>query len=89
MLTSNTPLNNVSHFLQNFNLSYRFKDLKSGNLSFLPDERNSRLVDSVNTRKTNLNYSSSQNNLNELIESNVKKSLGNSQSNLFLSANLN
>jgi hypothetical protein len=87
-LGTDTPLNNVSSFIQNFNLSYRFKDLKSGNLGLLPDERNSRLVDLVNTRKTNLNYLDSQNNLNELLQTNLKTSIGNKQTNLFLNSSI-
>jgi len=88
-LANNTPLTNLTSKIQNNNLSYRFKDLKSGNLSYLTGERNVRLVDNVPTRKTNTNLTSTQNNLNALIQNNISNTISNASENLFLNSSLN
>lgn len=88
-LVNNTPLVNLTSKIQNNNLSYRFKDLKSGNMSYLTGERNVRLVDNVPTRKTNTNLTPTQNNLNALIYNNISNNISNASENLFLNSSLN
>ena len=88
-LTNNTPLNNLTSKIQNNTLSYRFKDLKSSNLSYLTGERNVRLVDNIPTRKTNINLTSTQNNLNALIQNNISNNIHNAAENLFLNSSIN
>jgi hypothetical protein len=75
--------------VQNNSLYYRFKDLKSSNLSYLTGEKNVRLIDNVPTQKTNINLSTSQNNLNSLIANNIVGNISNSSKYLFLNSSLN
>jgi len=88
-LSNNSPMNKLTSQMQNSNLYYRFKDLKSGNMSYLTNERNVRLIDNVPTQKTNLNLTSSQNNLNSLIRNNLTSNISNSSKSLFLNSALN
>jgi hypothetical protein len=82
-------MNKLTSQMQNSNLYYRFKDLKSGNMSYLTSERNVSLIDNVPTQKTNLNLTSSQNNLNSLIKNNLTNNIANSSKSLFLNSALN
>jgi hypothetical protein len=88
-LNTNLVLNNLTSYLQNKNLTYRFRDVKSNNLSFLANEKNIRLVDNVSLKKSNHNLTTSQNNLDELISSNITKNINNNLIGLYSNSNLN
>jgi heme/copper-type cytochrome/quinol oxidase subunit 2 len=66
------------------NMTYAYEDIKSQNNSFLPAEKNTRLVSNFNLSKNNLNFDNSP---NYSITQNNNPSINNQQ-NLFNSANV-
>jgi hypothetical protein len=88
-LNTHVILNNMTSFIQNNNLAYRFKNIKSNNLSYLSNEKNVRLVDNIFLKKLNQNLSMSENNLDSVIQSTTSTTLGNNYPNLFLNSSTN
>lgn len=86
-ITKASPVSNFSNKLINEEISPRFKDLKSAGTSFLPSERNSRLVNNINFTKTNLNYADNDNNLTAMINASNNTLPSNMQESLFTSSN--
>jgi len=87
-LNTNLVLNNLTSDIQNTNLLYRFRDLKSNNLSYLASEKNVRLLNNISAKKFNPNFSTSENNVDSL-NMDIDKTLGSAQGNLYLNSNLN
>jgi hypothetical protein len=68
--------------------SYKFKDNKSSNSSFLSSEKNIRLIDNVNPTKLNHSLSYANNNLEEIVSNSIGESVLPSSYNLYsLSSN--
>jgi hypothetical protein len=86
-ITALSPISNFSTKLLNEEVSPRFKDLKSAGTSFLPSERNSRLLNNLNSTKSNMNYSGNGNTLTTLVTSSNASSSQNLQEVLFDSSN--
>jgi hypothetical protein len=66
-VTNAAPVSNFSTKFANEDISPRFKDLKSAGTAFLPSERNSRLLNNLNTIKSNPNYNTNENALTTLL----------------------
>ena len=81
-----SSLSNFSTKFLNNEVSPRFKDLKSAGTALLPSERNTRLLNSFTTNKTNLNYGSGDNNFDSLINSTNSATSSNLQETLFNSS---
>ena len=86
-ITGTSPTSNFSTKLLNEEVSPRFKDLKSAGTSFLPSERNTRLVNNLSGSKSILNYGSADNNLNTLVATSHLSSPSTLQEALFTGAN--
>jgi len=71
--------------------SYKFRDLKSSDLSFLSSDKNIRDINQVSLGKTNFNLMSENNNLSSLVSSTIDKSKHSSASeiNLYSASNEN
>lgn len=81
-----SPMTRFSTKFSNESLSFRFKDLKSPGTALLTSERNTRLVDQFASGKTQLNTTSSANNLNAVVENGTMGAVAGLQQNLFNSA---
>jgi hypothetical protein len=68
-ISSASPLSSFSSTLLNEEISPRFKDLKSSGASFLPSERNTRLVNNITFGKSIPNYDSGDNKLSSIVNS--------------------
>ena len=68
-ISSASPLSSFSSNLLNEEISPRFKDLKSSGTSFLPSERNTRLVNSITFGKSIPNYDFGDNKLSSIVNS--------------------
>jgi hypothetical protein len=88
-ISTSSPISNFSTKLLNEDISPRFKDLKSAGTSFLPSERNARLVNNLNLNKLVQNYESGDNKLSSLILSSSPTTSSNLQETLFQSSNTN
>jgi hypothetical protein len=51
--------------------TFKFKDPKSANLSFLSSEKNIRLVDDMNPSKFNSSFSNGSNNLDDIVSNSI------------------
>jgi hypothetical protein len=80
-LKTNVPLNN--------NLVYRFKNIKSNNLSYLSNEKNTRLIDNIFLKKLNPNLSHTENTTDSLIKYTLVNSSGNSYLDMYLNSSIN
>lgn len=87
-ITSLSPISNFSTTLINEEISPRFKDLKSAGTSFLPSERNTRLLNNLSLAKPNHNYNTGENALNTLFTLNESGSSGNLQEIFFTNSNI-
>jgi hypothetical protein len=67
--------------------SYKFKDNKSANSSFLSSEKNIRLIDNVNPTKLNHSLSESNNNLEEIVSNSIGESVLPSSYNIYSLSN--
>jgi hypothetical protein len=67
-LNTLNPVNSFNINTTNTKDIYDFKDLKSGNLQFLTNERNLRLIKDFHSSKLTKNYSSNQNNYMNIFE---------------------
>jgi hypothetical protein len=88
-ISSNLFLDNLTSSLQNTNLAYRFKNLKSSNLSYLPNEKNVRLVDNIFLKKSNFNFLTEENNFENITKYNLTNSVINNYENMYFNSNLN
>lgn len=86
-ITSLSPVSNFSTKFLNEEISPRFKDLKSQGTALLPSERNSRLLNNLNSTKLNSNYTNSENVLTTLINSSNSNSSSNLNEVFFDSSN--
>jgi len=57
-------------------------------MSYLTGEKNVRLINNVPSRKTNINLTSTQNNLNALIQNNLSSNISNASKSLFNNSGL-
>jgi hypothetical protein len=73
----------------NTSSAYRFKDLKSSNLSMLTSERNPRLIENLNPSKSNYNYNTEENNLNNIINNALNKQVSFDQNDFYQNSDLN
>jgi hypothetical protein len=73
----------------NTSSAYRFKDLKSSNLSMLTSERNPRLIENLNPSKSNYNYNTEENNLNNIINQALNKQVSFDQNDFYQNSDLN
>jgi len=80
---------NFSSDILNTSSSYRFKDLKSPDLSMLTSERNVRLLDKLNPSKFNPNYNAEDNNLNAILAQSSLSRPGVNQEDLYNSSSNN
>jgi len=87
-LSTNLVLNNLTSFIQNNNLVYRFKNIRSNNLSYLSNEKNTRLIDNIFLKKLNPNFSVSENIMDSLIKNVIVTQLGNSYLNVYLHSSI-
>jgi len=73
----------------NTSSSFKFKDMKSGNLSFLSSDKNVRNLDQVSLSKSNINFMSDNNNLSSIISSTINKGASSSELNLYSNSSNN
>jgi hypothetical protein len=66
-----SELSSVASAITDADSNYRFKNLKSSNLSVLATDRNTRLISDLLVGKTNRQFDGSSNSLNSLINSQV------------------
>jgi hypothetical protein len=88
-VNTNLILNNLTSFIQNNNLVYRFKNIKSNNLSYLSNEKNTRLVDNIFLKKLNPNLSPSENTTDSIVKNTLVNSSGNSYLDMYLNSSIN
>jgi hypothetical protein len=88
-VNTNLILNNLTSFIQNNNLVYRFKNIKSNNLSYLSNEKNTRLIDNIFLKKLNPNLSHTENTTDSLIKNTLVNSSGNSYLDMYLNSSIN
>ena len=84
-----TTTNLFSNEVLNTSSAYRFKDLKSSNLSMLTSERNPRLIENLNPSKSNYNYNVEENNLNNIINNALNKQVSFDQNDFYQNSDLN
>jgi hypothetical protein len=88
-VNTNLILNNLTSFIQNNNLVYRFKNIRSNNLSYLSNEKNTRLIDNIFLKKLNPNLSPSENTTDSLVKNTLVNSSGNSYLDMYLNSSIN
>jgi hypothetical protein len=66
-LNTSLETNEITTKFSNLELSSKFKDLKSGNMSFLSPDKNTRLVNKLHTSKGQLNFSHETSNLDDVL----------------------
>ena len=87
-ISTSSPLTRFSTKFSNESLSFRFKDLKSPGTALLTSERNTRLVNQFASGKSTPNFSSSENNLNAVVQNSLTNSVSGAQQSLANSATL-
>jgi hypothetical protein len=80
-----SPISN----LNNTNQSYKFQDLKSGNLSFLSPDKNVRSLEQVSFSKNLFNFLSQPNNMLSISSHSVEKEVSPSELGIFNSSQSN
>jgi hypothetical protein len=66
-LSVNLGLTETHSKFSNIESSSKFKELKSGNMNFLSPDRNTRLIDKLQSNKGQLNFSNESSNLNDVV----------------------
>jgi hypothetical protein len=66
-LIINLNLSEVTNKFANTESSSKFKELKSGNMSFLSPDKNTRLIDKLHSSKGQLNFSNGSSNLDDVL----------------------
>jgi hypothetical protein len=66
-LSINLGLSEVSIKFSNTELSSKFKELKSSNMSFLSPDKNTRLIEKIHSSKSQLNFSNEASNLSDIL----------------------
>jgi len=66
-LSVNLGLTETHSKFSNIELSSKFKELKSGNMNFLSSDKNTRLIDKLQSNKGQLNLSNESSNLNDVV----------------------
>jgi hypothetical protein len=66
-LNTSFETNEITAKFSNLELSSKFKDLKSGNMSFLSPDKNTRLINKLHTNKGQLNFSHETSNLDDVL----------------------
>jgi len=66
-----SPLTSVTSSVTDSDVNYRFKNLKSSNLSVLSPDRNARLIGDLVVGKTNRQFDGVSNSFNSLVDSQV------------------
>jgi hypothetical protein len=77
------------NYINNNNVTFKFKDLKSSNLQFLSSERNIRIPDQIKLSKNNFNFNTLNNNFELLLSSVIKKNVNSNITNLYSLSNSN
>jgi hypothetical protein len=85
-LDVNFSLNEVVGKFSNVELSSKFKELKSNNMSFLSPDKNTRLINKLHTSKGQLNFSHGSSNLDDIL--NKVHSVVTDENEIYNSANL-
>lgn len=81
---THTPFNNYIIPFFNKNEFSKFKNLKSNDLQFLSNERNTRLLGTSNSNSFNHNFSAESTNFNSLWSSVYNQQVGTPQNNIYL-----
>jgi hypothetical protein len=85
-LAINSTPNEVSSKFSNVEAVSTFKDLKSGNMSFLSPDKNARLVHKLHSNQGQLNMSGANNNLADIVDDSYMSNSSISENSIYNSA---
>jgi hypothetical protein len=85
-LSTNSALSEAASKFSNVESSSKFKDLKSGNMSFLSPDKNVRLISKLHTSRGQLNFSESNSNLDDILNHSLHSGSSVSESSLYRSS---